>query len=116
MSDPDGALSRDLQRMLGSKELAKRVHESFVKLRGGAGGDQLAEMARDLLDGRIDIRAVTRSDAYAEPLSDAALRYKEWFGGLDPEEQAAVMENARAELTRLENDESDRPSMADPEA
>ena len=106
MSDDD-ALIRDLERTLGNKELAKQARESILKLRDGAGGGQLAEMARDLIDGRIGLRTVGTSSAYAEPLTAAASRYGEWFRNLDPEEQAAFMADARAELSRIERQEAE---------
>jgi hypothetical protein len=56
MTADDDALTRDLEQKLGSPDLAKQVRDSIFKLRDGAGGEQLAEMARELLDGRIDIR------------------------------------------------------------
>jgi hypothetical protein len=94
----DDALKRELERTLGSSELAKRVYDDIVRLRDGVGGSQLAEMARDLLDGRIDVRAVARSSAYAEPLSAAAARYDEWLQSLDPEERDRLMAEARTLL------------------
>jgi len=87
-------LRGDLDRIAGDPELAKRLREDIVRLRGGAGGDQLAEMARDLLDGRIDLRAVAGSSAYAEPLSAAAEKYGEWLRSLDPEERERLMATA----------------------
>ncbi len=86
----EDALTRDLERTLGRADLAKKVRQSIVKLRDGVGGSQLAELARDLLDGRIDIRSIARSSAYAEPLSAAAARYNEWFKSLRPPEVASV--------------------------
>ena len=97
-ADNDDALMRDLERRLGSPDLARRVREDILRLRDGVGGSQLAEMARDLLDGRIDVRAIARSSAYAEPLSEAAAKYNEWFQSLDPEERDKLMADARASL------------------
>ena len=57
----DDDLTRDLQRTLGTKELADRVRQSIVRLRDGAGGEQLAEMACDLLAGRTDLRTISRT-------------------------------------------------------
>jgi len=100
----DDAIMRDLAQRLGNRQLAVRVRESLIKLRDGAGGDQLAEMARDLLDGRIDLRAVSRSSAYAEPLSGAMRGYTEWFNNLDPAERQKLMDDARDELRSLEDE------------
>jgi hypothetical protein len=108
MTSDDDALTRDLEQKLGSKDLARRVRESVLRLRDGAGGEQLAEMARDLLDGRIDLRTIGRSSAYAGPLTAAARRYQDWFSNLSPEEQESVMTDAREELNGLDSG-SDEP-------
>ena len=98
MANGEDGLGNDLNRIAGDPELARRLREDIVRLRGGAGGDKLAEMARDLLDGRIDLRMVAGSSAYAEPLSAAAAKYDEWFRSLDPEERDRLMAEARASL------------------
>ena len=95
MGDGGDRLTSDLDRIAGDPELAKRLREDIVRLRGGVGGDKLAEMARDLLDGRIGLRTVAGSSAYAEPLSAAAAKYDEWFRSLEPEEREGLVAEAR---------------------
>jgi hypothetical protein len=90
--------------LVGSGE---KVRDSIVKLRDGVGGTQLAEMARDLLDGRIDIRSIARSSAYAEPLSAAIAEYNKWFKSLDPEDREKIMSEARASLRSLDGRSED---------
>lgn len=99
----DDDLTRDLQRTLGTKELADRVRQSIVRLRDGAGGEQLAEMACDLLAGRTDLRTISRSSSYAQPLTAAARQYAEWFNNLDSQEREQVMTDARIEMDRLDD-------------
>jgi hypothetical protein len=108
MNHEHDAVIRNLTLQLGNRQLASRVRDSLIKLRDGVGGEQLAEMARDLLDGRIDLRAVSQSSAYAQPLSGAMHGYTEWFNSLNPSERQKVMEDARAELSRIEAEDAGR--------
>jgi hypothetical protein len=103
-SGNDDALTRDLERILGSPELVKRAQESIGRLREGASGDHLAEMARDLLDGRTSIREIGQSSVYAAPLSEQFTKYNEWFNGLKPEERERLMSEANETLDRLKEE------------
>jgi hypothetical protein len=109
----DDALTRDLEQKLGDPDLVKSVRDSIVELRDGAGGAQLAEMARDLLDGRASIRDIARSSAYAEPLSAAGARYKEWFKSLEPEDRERLLSEVRGRLAQEASDGGPRTGGAD---
>ncbi|MEU6074229.1 hypothetical protein [Micromonospora sp. NPDC047074] len=71
----------------GSRGLAKLLHASLSRLRDGVAGDDLQEMARDVLAGRTDLREIAASDAYGTTLLDRYRRFTEWESGLDPEER-----------------------------
>src|SRR5439155_10802627 len=63
----DEALDRDLDQMTGSPALVKQIKQikqSLHRLADGAGGPRLAEVARDVLDGRMALRDLGKSAAY----------------------------------------------------
>ncbi len=94
MSD-ESDLDRELDRMAGSPTLAKAVKKQIMALRDGVAGPHLAEMARDLLDGRTGLRAIAQSDAYAEPLTDATANYQAWYESLGEDQRRELIANAR---------------------
>lgn len=71
-------LDRDLEDMSGSPALARGLKEDLRRLRDGAAGPELAEMARDVLDGNIELRTAARSSFYADQLTEAVGRYQSW--------------------------------------
>jgi hypothetical protein len=98
MTEDAPGLDRDLEQMAGSPALAEAVRASLVRLSTGAAGPDLAEMARDLLEGRIELRAVARSSAYADQIIEAVATYGEWFDELEPEEREKLIADTRAYL------------------
>lgn len=97
-SDAHEALDRDLAQMSGSPALAKQVKEDLRRLADGAAGPKLAEMARDVLDGRIDLRAVARGSVYADNLTEAIGQYRRWQAQLTPDEREQFLSQARQQL------------------
>jgi hypothetical protein len=102
MNDKD-RLDRELNRMAGSPALAKALKKQILALRDGVAGPQLAEMARDLLDGRIGLRTIASSDAYAQPLTEATSNYQDWYENLDESQRTSLA----AEAQRLTNNGTD---------
>ncbi|MEV0882119.1 hypothetical protein AB0I85_30360 [Micromonospora echinofusca] len=80
----------------GSRGLAKLLHASLARLRDGVAGDDLQELARDVLAGRTDLREVAASDAYGTALLDRYHRFSEWEASLDPEERQRLAAEATA--------------------
>jgi hypothetical protein len=99
MSD-ENRLDQELDRMAGSPALARAVKKQILALRDGVAGPQLAEMARDLLDGRIGLRAIASSDAYGQPLTEATSKYRDWYENLDESQRDSLA----AEAQRLTDD------------
>jgi hypothetical protein len=91
----DDPVERDLEDMAGDPKLAKSIRRSLEQLRNGSAGPDLAEMAKDVLDGRTDLRMVARSAAYANDITAGIGRYKSWEAQLSPEERAAFEQEAR---------------------
>jgi hypothetical protein len=88
-------LDRELARMAGGPALAKAVKKQIMALRDGVAGPHLAEMARDLLDGRTGLRAIAQSDAYAEPLTEATIKYRTWYEALDEDQRRDLLADAQ---------------------
>jgi hypothetical protein len=101
VSDP---LDRDLERMAGSPELAKTVRANLVRLSKGAGGPDLAEMARDLLDGRTELSTIARSSAYADQISAATVQFQTWYAELTEEEREKLIADTEAHVADVEDD------------
>ena len=91
----DEPLDRDLERMSGSPELAHEIKQSLRRLSNGAAGPQLAEMARELLEGRTDLRTVAQSSAYANDLTGAIGQFQRWQSSQTQEERDQVVNEAR---------------------
>jgi hypothetical protein len=62
-------------------------------------------MARDLLDGRISIRQVTRSGVYTQSLLTASAGAVEWLHTLSPEELQRVADDALAQVHEHRSDQ-----------
>ncbi|GEM_PF-5365809 len=99
---------RDLERMSGSPALARTVKKSLDQLAHGAAGAELAEMARDVLAGRTDLRTAARVPAYTEPLTTALDGFRHWYDSLSPQERDQVIAEARAQLDVAEQDDAEQ--------
>lgn len=101
----DEAIEHELTDVLGDPSLVRATKSSLARLRDGVAGDDLAEMARDLLDGRISLRSVVRSGVYTESLLRASAGAAEWLDSMSPEEIERVADEARQTLAlEHEND------------
>lgn len=69
--------------MTGDPRLVKAVRESLERIRAGYAGPVMAEMARDLIEGRISLRDVSRTSVYSEGLIEGVQAYKKWEAQLD---------------------------------
>ena len=99
----ENRLDHELDRMAGSPALAKALKKQIMALRDGVAGPELAEMARDLLDGRIGLRTIASSDAYRQSLTEATSNYQDWYENLDESQRTSLA----AEEQRLTNDGTD---------
>jgi glycerol-3-phosphate dehydrogenase len=94
----DEQLQRDLEQMSDSPAVAKQIKESLRRLTDGVAGPELAELARDILDGRINLRIVARSAAYADQMTEAMGRFRRWQADLTPEQRDQLVTDTRAYL------------------
>ncbi|RLP91536.1 hypothetical protein EAD89_11340 [Micromonospora sp. BL4] len=78
----------------GDPGLAKLLQASLTRLRDGVAGDDLQEMARDVLAGHGDLRQIAANDAYGGELLDRYHRFRDWEQNLDPDERQRLTEQA----------------------
>jgi hypothetical protein len=96
MTDDD--LSHVLEQMSGNPATARAIRTALERLKTGAAGKDLAEMARDILDGRLHPRETGRSDAYSIPLLDAVTQFHQWQDDLTEDERQEHLREARRQL------------------
>lgn len=92
------SVREELERMAGSPELAAELRRSLERLRDGVAGPDLAEMARDVLNGQITLRDVSRSAAYSGPILQAMERFHEHQEGLSQQERVELIREASKRL------------------
>ena len=93
---PTGAEEQFLHLTEGNAGLAKLLQAGLERLRDGAAGTDLQEMARDVLAGHSDLRQIAATDAYGPMLLDSFQRFKEWEENLDPDERQRLADEATA--------------------
>jgi hypothetical protein len=98
MPDNSEQLDRDLDDMSGNPAIAKHLKESLRRLSDGSAGPELAEMAREVLEGRTDLRTVARSSAYADQMTEAVGRFQNWQAEATPEERSQLLEETQKKL------------------
>lgn len=81
------------------------MRESLERLRAGHAGPVMAEMARDLIDGRISLRDVSRTSVYSEGLIEGVQAYKQWEARLDDDDRQQLHDAVRETYGR----DLDRP-------
>lgn len=80
----------ELLRMSGNPKVAEAIGRGLHQLSKGGAGPELAEMARDLLAGRISLRDVGQSSAYGPQLTEAFGKFQRWQSELSPEERERI--------------------------
>ena len=81
------AINRDLEAMASRPDIARQVKESLQRMRTGEAGPEMAEMARDLLEGRIRLRDLATTEVYSEGLRSGVERYRRWESELTPDDR-----------------------------
>ena len=94
----DDPIDRDLAEMAGNPRVAAEIKNHLQRLSRGAGGPELAEMARDLLEGRTSLREVGKSEVYADQFNAATRRFLDWYHELTPEERGELNRKAQEEF------------------
>jgi hypothetical protein len=94
----DHPLDQTIEQMAGTPQLAQAIKQGLQRLRDGVAGPDLAEMARELLGGHIDVPLIARTSAYANPILEGIDQYKRWEASLTPEERQRFINDARAAI------------------
>ncbi|SDT60726.1 hypothetical protein SAMN04489716_4825 [Actinoplanes derwentensis] len=95
MEEKQSPLDRDLDAMAGDPRLSNVVRESLERLRSGVAGQEMAEMARDLLNGSIELRSLAKSPVYGDALFEGIEKYQRWESELSPEGRQELAETVR---------------------
>jgi hypothetical protein len=96
----------------GDRARARVLRESLRRLADGAGGAELQEMARDVVDGRVEFRTAMLSSAYSAAILEKARSFATWFDDLSSDEREAqvalgreALRNVQEQLDREGSDE-----------
>ena len=100
----DEPLDRDLEQMSGSPALARHLKQSLHRLAAGAGGPRLAEVAREVLDGRMALRDMAKSSVYTDYFTEAIAGFRRWQAELAPDEREQHLSEIQRHL--LDQDEA----------
>jgi len=98
MTDEPAPIDDELRRMTSNHQVARAIKDSLERLSKGTASGELAEMARELLEGRTSLREVGRSSAYAGQFTEAAERYRKWFADLSPEQREELERTTRQRI------------------
>jgi hypothetical protein len=91
-------LDHAIEQTVGTPQLAQAIKQSLQRLKDGAAGPDLAEMARELLNGRSDVRTIANCSAYAGPILQGIEQYRRWESSLTPEERQRFIEDAHVAI------------------
>ena len=69
-------IDNELLRMAGNSNLALAVKTALERLSNGAAGEEVAEMATELLAGRASLRDIGRSEAYAARIATVSRDFR----------------------------------------
>ncbi|MEV6930824.1 hypothetical protein AB0M46_40920 [Dactylosporangium sp. NPDC051485] len=101
-TDPAEHLGRELTSVAhGDPGVARALRQALDRLAGGAAGDDLREMADDVLAGRIGLRQAVLSRAYGEHLQTGLRAFTEYLDNLSPQERQDLREAGRARIRQL---------------
>lgn len=104
MSDPeaDERVEREIHSVAhGDPGVARALRQAMERLAGGAAGDELREMADEVLAGRVGLRRAVLSRAYGEHLAAGLRAFAEQMERLSPQERQELREAGRARLRQL---------------
>jgi hypothetical protein len=84
--------------------LTEHRRQLLKRLASNTRNPAVAEMARDLLNGRITPRDVMANGLYNEELSKGTEKFTSWYRELSDEEKTAAWEQAEAQFDELAKD------------
>jgi len=90
--------------MTGSPALAHVIKATLDRLADGLGGPELAEVAGEVIAGRVDLRDVAQSNVYGEAFTMQISNFSAWYSQLDAEARGHFVAQARDLLSGFERD------------
>jgi hypothetical protein len=99
------AVLASLQRMAGDPALARVIKATLQRLADGLAGPEFAEVATDVLAGRVDLRDIGRSSVYGETFTRQISQFSIWYNQFDEQERDRLIADARGRLSELDNPE-----------
>ncbi len=92
------ALDDDLERLTRNPRAARGLKDGLERLARGESGPVFAEMANDLLSGRIDLHSVAHSSAYGREFGAAYAGFEQWQASLSDEERKRTLREVKSIL------------------
>lgn len=89
--------------------LTEHRRQLLKRLANNTRNPAVAEMARDLLNGRITPRDVMANGLYNEELSKGTEKFTSWYRELSDEEKTAACEQAEIQFDQLAKEQSQVP-------
>jgi hypothetical protein len=88
-------LEHQVESVVRNPKIALAVKGSLERLKSGHGGPELQEIARDLLNGSITLRDLTRTSVYSGVFMEQFHRYKDWEASLTAEDREEFQRQTR---------------------
>lgn len=99
MTSAEDEIPAELQEIAGDDpRRAELLYRSLQRLRDGAGGSALQEMASDVLAGRASLRAAIGFSYYQDALTEHLQRFRDWQRDTEPDEVTRAVGSAREAL------------------
>lgn len=99
------AVERDLASVAhGDPGVTRVLRQALQRLSGGVAGDELREMANDVLAGRAGLRTLALSRAYGAHLEGGLERFLEYYATLSPEQRRELRDAGRRQVQGPDED------------
>jgi hypothetical protein len=92
----------------GDPALAKVIRASLERLRDGAGDKRMQELARDVLDGCVELRSVASTSTYGDVFAHQFQQLHLWREQVGEQEYERHATEARLEAERWHEQQPDR--------
>jgi hypothetical protein len=103
--EDEAAVERDLASLAhGDPGVTRVLRRALQRLATGIAGDELREMANEVLAGRAGLRSLALSGAYGVHLNRGLERFLEDYAALSPEQQRELRETGRRQIQAADED------------
>ncbi len=102
MADNDRGHDDDLTAMTGGdRGLAKLARAALQRLRDQAASEEMREIARDVLDGRLTLRQAAQHDAYAQAFTQPLQALARWRDEIGEQAYQQHLNQAQQSLDQI---------------